>query len=338
MNKKKIIILSNDRIFHKKFFYTSNNDLNTILESFKNKEIYLIARKSYKKYEFKLNQFNKSKNIYLKNYTKIKSLFTKDVRYYNILMISVTPFNVFIFFYFKYFLNLKLKGYVYLRSDGYREYKKKFGIIGTIIYHYLYSIVKNNLKIISCSSNFTNTNNYIRVFPSELNSFWKKNIKKPFLEEVRLLYIGRFRIEKGVFSLLNLLKKVRLKYIFYSLGYYKNLRLNKKIYFKKNTTSREILRSYYDKTNIFILPSYTEGYPKVLLESLSRMRPIIIFDDIKHVKKNFYGVFVCKRDPKELENMIEFIIINYKKIQNKMLQNKLPTRKMFQNKLSKIFS
>ena len=337
MNKK-LIILSNDKIFYDKFFYTSNNDLNTVIESFKKKKIYLFARKSNKKYNFKINPIIKSKNIYLKSYTKIIDIIGKDFKYFNILMISITPFNVFLFFYLKYFLNQDLKGYVYLRSDGYKEYKKKYGLVGTVIYHFFYSLVKKKLKIISCSSNFTNTDNYIRVFPSELNSFWTKKIERPSLRKARLLFIGRFRVEKGIFSLLKLLKKLRLKHSFFYVGYHKDYKLSQKIYFKKYTTSPKILKTYYDKANIFILPSYTEGYPKVVLESLARMRPVIIFEDIKHVKKNFYGVFVCKRDLKELENMIEFIINNYKKIQNKMLQNKLPTRKMFQNKLSKIFS
>ena len=39
----------------------------------------------------------------------------------------------------------------------------------------------------------------------------------------------------------------------------------------------------YDDHNIFILPSYTEGHPQVLDESLSRMRPVIIFPEISHV-------------------------------------------------------
>ena len=50
------------------------------------------------------------------------------------------------------------------------------------------------------------------------------------------------------------------------------------------------LIKYYDDHNIFILPSFTEGHPMVLLESLARRRPVVIFDEIKHVigdKKEF---------------------------------------------------
>ena len=43
------------------------------------------------------------------------------------------------------------------------------------------------------------------------------------------------------------------------------------------------LIKYYDEHNIFILPSFTEGHPMVLLEALARRRPVIIFEDIRHV-------------------------------------------------------
>ena len=68
-------------------------------------------------------------------------------------------------------------------------------------------------------------------------------------------------------------------------------------------------------TQIFILPSYTEGFPKVISESLARLKPIIIFEEIKHVLNNRYGIFVCKRDDKYLTKTIDYILRNYKNIQ-----------------------
>ena len=66
----------------------------------------------------------------------------------------------------------------------------------------------------------------------------------------------------------------------------------------------------YDKNNIFILPSFTEGHPQVLDEALSRMRPVIVFEEIKHVKRDRQGVFVCKRDINDLDNTINYIFNN----------------------------
>lgn len=39
----------------------------------------------------------------------------------------------------------------------------------------------------------------------------------------------------------------------------------------------------------------------MIIESLVRLRPVIVFDEIKHVKKNFKGVFICKRNAKDLK-------------------------------------
>ena len=59
---------------------------------------------------------------------------------------------------------------------------------------------------------------------------------------------------------------------------------DKKLLFSSNAEKEKIIE-FFDKNNIFILPSYVEAYPQVILESLSRVKPIIIFNDIKYLKK-----------------------------------------------------
>jgi hypothetical protein len=86
------------------------------------------------------------------------------------------------------------------------------------------------------------------------------------------------------------------------------------------------------------LPSFTEAHPKVVDESLARMRPVIIFDDIKHIVQNKKGIFVSKRNATSLEETINFIIKNYENIQKSMTKNTLPTKKDFILKLSNILS
>ena len=46
-------------------------------------------------------------------------------------------------------------------------------------------------------------------------------------------------------------------------------------------SNKQNLIKFYDEHNIFVLPSYTEGHPMVLLEALARRRPVILFEDIK---------------------------------------------------------
>ena len=47
------------------------------------------------------------------------------------------------------------------------------------------------------------------IFPSQLDSVWFKKPKSQEVKNFKLLYVGRIRIEKGIFSLANLIKNKR---------------------------------------------------------------------------------------------------------------------------------
>ena len=94
----------------------------------------------------------------------------------------------------------------------------------------------------------------------------------------------------------------------------------------------------YDNHNIFVLPSYTEGHPMAMLESLSRLRPVIIFKEIEHVVGDKKGIFVSERNPDSFFKTINHIKENYSSIQQEMKKNKLPTKEEFLIKFSNIIS
>ena len=108
---------------------------------------------------------------------------------------------------------------------------------------------------------------------------------------------------------------------------------NLKIFLNQNNKSKLI--KCYDDHNIFILPSFTEGHPMVLLEALARRRPVIIFDEIKHVIGDKKGIFVAKRNFINFFGTLNNIKKNYKRIQKDMKKNKLPTNKEFIEKFVK---
>ena len=69
-------------------------------------------------------------------------------------------------------------------------------------------------NISSLVSNFISCRNYILrgkkgkiVFPSQLDSVWLRKPKALEVKNFKLLYVGRIRVEKGIFSLANLIKK-----------------------------------------------------------------------------------------------------------------------------------
>ena len=94
--------------------------------------------------------------------------------------------------------------------------------------------------------------------------------------------------------------------------------------------------SVYDKHNIFILPSFTEAHPQVVDESLARLRPVIVFDEISNIIRDRKGIFISKRDPLSLSKTITYIMDNYDLIEKKIMENNLPTKENFLKELYSI--
>jgi glycosyltransferase involved in cell wall biosynthesis len=329
---KKYIVISNDKIFLKdNMISVGYNDTINILDGIAKKfEIFLLSRNSRSKISFtkKIDQ-----KITRLNYLSILSL--KKNKNINLFLISITPRN-FINYLIISFLLGKISGYIYLRSDGYQEYKTKIGVIGYFVYHIMLSYLKKKLKIISVSNTIYHSSKSLIITPSELDSDWFNPIKKIQTDIPMLLYVGRFKVEKGVFSLLRLFKNLGKDYKLSIVGGNRSYRKNSNVRFIKEIFKKKEIIKLYDSHNIFILPSYTEGSPKVILESLARLRPIIVFKEIKHVKLKFDGVFVCDRNSHSLEKKIKHILKNYAKIQEKMKKNILTRKIGFQNELIKI--
>lgn len=331
---KKIIVISNDKIFlTKNILSTKYNDTINIISALqKSFKIYLISKKINFKNNFSLKIKKKIKRFNFKSFFRCKE---KKIK---ILMISITPRNLFFFMIIKlYFKNLD--GYLYLRSDGYKEYESKIGKIGYLIYDLMLKYLEQNFKIISVTKHIKCSKKKYLITPSELDNLWYKNIKKVSPNLPKLLYLGRYRKEKGIYSLLSLFEKINFNFELTLAGDNKYVAKNSpKITILNEITNNKKLISLYDRHNIFILPSYTEGAPKVILESLARKRPVIIFKEIQHVKLNYKGIFVCERKISNLKECINKIMKNYKKIQIEMNRNNLQNKNNFQIKLLRILN
>ena len=202
MSYKNLVIINNEKISKEKnSFFCDNIDIKSLPENLnKNFDVTLIARSS---------RIKRVRNIDLENIETLSNIFTflfsifktlkKTQTVY--LIISITPYTF--FSYILLFLFRK-KVFIYLRSNGYEEYKAILGFFGPAIYHIMFRIVTFKSNIISCQKRlFTKRKSEI-VFPSELNSLWFKDIKKPLLDKPRLLYFGRLKVEKGIFSLIKI--------------------------------------------------------------------------------------------------------------------------------------
>ena len=341
---KKVFIVSNDKFYlNKNGFFNSNKNTYTIIKSISRFcEVYLIARKTKLRQKFYMNLNNIS-------LLGIKKLLNKinEIQNSKVLIVSLTPFNFLIFLILKTLGAKKKNFYLFLRSDGFLEYEIKFGKLGYLVYWSMLAFLKNELNILSCSRSLTGNFKFKLLFPSEINNKWltKRQIRrKKIIRETKLLYIGRFRKEKGYWSLINIFKKMDYNSHLTMIGNdqkylsKKDYPVNANIRVLGQVVDENRLIKYYDECDILVLPSYIEAYPQVILESLSRLKPIIIFNEIKYLKKTFkFGLFNCIRDEKNLAVTIKQIMKNYQNIQKKILNEQIFTQKNFFSNMKKIF-
>tara|TARA_B100001939_G_scaffold240480_1_gene208007 strand:+ start:255 stop:1277 length:1023 start_codon:yes stop_codon:yes gene_type:complete len=333
--KKKLFIFSNESIlFQDGKFYCDNIDLKTTPEGLNKKfEVNLFGRKTNKNrsHEIKIKKIKIFSNFFSYAASVIESSKEQDSKY---LIISITPSTFIISILLRL---LGKKPIVYLRSDGYGEYKAILGKIGALIYHLMFSIISTISNLISCREYILRGRKGKIISPSQLDSTWLRQPKNIEVKNFKLLYIGRFKIEKGIHSLLNLIKNkkdISLTVVGAEKEISHNLSQSNVKIFQTQSSKLKLIK-YYDDHNIFVLPSYTEGHPMVLLEALARRRPVIVFEDIQHVIGTKKGIFVSKRNFVNFLGTLNNIKKNYKKIQKEMKKNKLPTNKEFIEKFVK---
>jgi glycosyltransferase involved in cell wall biosynthesis len=337
---KELYVIVNDRFYNKKkYFFCENKDIQSILNYFATKYNLIVFSRYGKSFNpFKLNKIYNILNFrFIKIFNFIIFFFNLRKDKKKVLIISITPFNFIIFLIFQFFFNCKF--YLYLRSDGYEEYKSILGKRYVWIYYLMFQYITKYSEVISCHKRLYNKKCHI-LYPSELNSNWNKRIKKNNFRNniVNILYVGRFKIEKGLYSLLNISLQLseNIKLNIVGSGDPIELKNNDKIKIINFVKDEKELIKLYDSANIFILPSYTEAYPKVINESLSRMRPVIVFNEINYVIDNRYGIFSVKRNAYELEKIVNFIKVNNQSIFYKMKKNQLPQRIDFLKGLERI--
>ena len=337
-SNKKLIIISNEKAStSKEKIYCDNIDMKSIPEGLsKNYEVLMISRKSNTKrfHQINIEKIKLANNIFTFLFSILKTFKYKEANY---LIVSITPYT---FFSYLLLFIFRKKIFVYLRSNGYEEYKYILGFIGPFLFHIMFTIVSWKANLISCRSHLLKGKSGKIVAPSQLSKKWFLSHQKPNLNKVKLLYVGRIKAEKGIFSLLEIFQNLKMDVNLSIVGVGKNDSENKVN--QKNVNiidfenKNDSIIKIYDSHNIFILPSFTEGHPQVVDESLSRLRPVIVFEEISHVIGDRKGIFVSKRNPISLSKTISHIMANYYSIEKKIMQNVLPTKDNFLKQMSNI--
>ena len=335
MPYKNLVIINNEKIFKENNnFYCDNLDLKIIPEGLNEyHEVQYIVRNSNKKGGQKVNLKNikVASNIVKFIYFIFKTLKIPNVSY---LLVCITPYTFLSFLIL--FLFRKKRIFVYLFSSGHDEYKYILGSWSVWIYHIMYTIITSNSKVIVCHERLYKKKSHL-VNISRLNDDWLKDQKSASLDKVRFFYVGRMNPEKGIFEFLKLFDKIKFDVEFSIIGNLENQKiLNKNIKLLGYVSDPKSLINIYDKHNIMVLPSFTEGTPYTVDESLSRRRPIIIFEDIAYIVRDKIGIFVSKRDIDSFSQTTKYIMDNYLEIQKKMEKNVLPTKKNMIKQISDI--
>ena len=204
----------------------------------------------------------------------------------------------------------------------------------------MFSISTKISTLISCQKYILRKKIGFLVEPSQLNNKWFENTSTPSLKNINLLYVGRIKIEKGIFDLIEFIENkenIKLTIVGASDNKKNEIKRENIDVFSIETEEKRLIE-HYDKCNIFVLPSFTEGYPQVLIEALARLRPVIIFKEIQHVVGKFNGIFVAERNYSSLEEKINYIKKNYRSIQADMKKNQLPTNNKFIEQIKEIIS
>ena len=327
-----LVVLNNEKISKDdNKFYCRNFNFKILPEGL-NKffNVQYIARKSKinEHHELNLSDIKIASNIFQFVYYVVSTFKKKNTKYY---IITITPYTFLAFLFLALF---RKKVFVYLISSGFEEWKYILGSWSVWIYNLMYSLVTSYSTVIALHERLYKKKDGYVIESSTLNKEWLQNYKKPKLDKIRLLNVARVNPEKGIFEFLEMFKKLELDAEISIIGKIKNSILKNKfqsiignkpnILFPGYISDRKLLINAFDNHNILVLPSYTEGQPYVVDESLARRRPVLIFEDIKHIVKGRKGIFISQRNIESITKTLRFIMQNYENIQKEIEQNKFP--------------
>lgn len=139
---------------------------------------------------------------------------------------------------------------------------------------------------------------------------------------VNILFVGRLEKAKGIYDLLDALVEINKLNIDYRIDvigggveidniniHVKNNRLRNNVIIHGLINNKEVLSEFYKKTDIFVMPSHHEGFPRVLYEAMTYGASILT-------------TFVGSIDStmKDEYNCLEIKSKNYNSIKDKLIQ------------------
>lgn len=169
-----------------------------------------------------------------------------------------------------------------------------------------------------------------------------KNIKK---EEKTILFVGRLTKLKGIIDLLiafKMLSRIDLETKLVIVGngslnsfvksFIDKYDLSNRVEFVEGVLPWEkVIFKYYSRAGIFVLPSYSEGLPSVVLEAMAAEVPVIttpVGDITDLVRHGETGILVEPGNPKALADSL-LMVLQDKTLRRKITENALKNVKYY---------
>ena len=144
-----------------------------------------------------------------------------------------------------------------------------------------------------------------------------------------LLYLGRLDVEKGLIELLDAVDLIKRKKIYdfritivgdgyheeHIKNYSDNLKLNDIVKFHGPENDLKKIKNLYLESDLFILPTHHEGFPRTLYEAMIFGVPIIttfVGGISSRMEDNYNCLKIEKKSPLSIVDKVEYAFNNYK--------------------------
>ena len=211
----------------------------------------------------------------------------------------------------------------YNDNDLYSEIKDKFIFVNSISLANRYEIVAKKVEVVKT------TTLSLDSFYERLDTCIDKNV-------INLLYTGRYEAAKGLFELINAVAKLSkindIEFILNIAGWDVDVekKFEKKLIAYANEKGIKLvnhgkknlgidLYSLYRDADIYIMPSYHEGFPRTIWEAMANCCPVIAtkVGGIPYFLQNEENAILIEpKSDDEIVEAIEFLINNTRIRQN----------------------
>jgi len=288
------------------------------------------------------------KNFFWIFYPTLKNI-NNNVKNSDLIMIRLP--SVIGFFVWKRAKKLKKSYFLYvagdirkvsLRGEKYSKLMNIAVLIAANLFHRISIRIAKNSLVFTTGSDLYNEYfrvsrkciNFIPSLVSKNDIYYRKDICQ--MEPIKILYVGRLVPVKGVRYLLEAIqllhsRRFDVEVLIVGDGYHrnglenivKNKNIEKKVRFLGRIPFGSELFKIYRQSDIFVLPSLSEGIPKTIIEAMAFGLLIVAtkvggIPDI--IKDKETGLLVKPRSPIAIADAIEYLIYN-KDLQKKIKKN-----------------